>query len=58
MISSMAEECADPAIKVPRAISLCVPVGGIAGFFFIIPICVTMPPLADVIGAPGGQALP
>ncbi|EMC98793.1 hypothetical protein BAUCODRAFT_380472 [Baudoinia panamericana UAMH 10762] len=58
MISSMAEECADPAIKVPNAISLCVPVGGIAGFFFIIPICATLPPLADVIGAPAGQALP
>jgi len=58
MISSMAEECADPAIKVPKAISLCVPVGGIAGLFFIIPICVTMPPLEDVILAPGAQALP
>ena len=31
MISSMAEECPDPAVKVPRAISLCVPVGGFAG---------------------------
>lgn len=58
MISSMAEECADPAIKVPRAISLCVPVGGIAGFFFILPICATLPPLADILEAPGGQALP
>lgn len=54
----MAEECADPAIKVPNAISLCVPVGGFAGFFFIIPVCATLPPLADVVGAPGGQALP
>lgn len=59
MISSMAEECADPAVKVPRAISLCVPVGGIAGFFFIIPICATLPALADIIAnAPSGQALP
>lgn len=58
MISSMAEECSDPAIKVPRAISLCIPVGGIAGFFFIIPLCATMPPLADVIQAPAAQALP
>lgn len=58
MISSMAEECADPATKVPNAISLCVPVGGIAGLFFVIPLCVTLPPLADVIGAPAGQALP
>lgn len=58
MISAMAEECDHPATKVPTAISLCVPVGGLAGFFFIIPICATLPPLADVAGAPGGQALP
>ena len=31
----MAEECGDPTIKLPRAISLCVPVGGIAGLFFV-----------------------
>jgi amino acid transporter len=58
MISSMAEEVADPAIKVPRAMSLCVPVGGIAGLFFIIPICATMPPLEDIILAPSAQAIP
>jgi len=58
MISAMAEEVADPAIQVPRAISLCVPVGGFAGLFFILPICFTMPPLADVIDAPAAQALP
>ncbi|APA12576.1 hypothetical protein SS1G_03784 [Sclerotinia sclerotiorum 1980 UF-70] len=58
MISSMAEEVANPTIKVPKAIALCVPVGGTAGLFFIIPICVTMPPLAEVIGAPSAQALP
>lgn len=29
-----------------------------AGFFFIIPICATMPPLADILDAPAGQALP
>jgi amino acid transporter len=33
MISAMAEECSDPAVKVPKAISLCVPIGGIAGLF-------------------------
>lgn len=58
MIASMAEECKDPTIRVPRAISLCIPVGGIAGLFFIIPICVTLPDLADIIAAPAGQALP
>jgi amino acid transporter len=54
----MAEEVSDPAVKVPKAMSLCVPVGGFAGLFFIIPICVTMPPLADVADAPVFQALP
>lgn len=58
MISSMAEECSHPAVKVPRAIALAIPVGGTAGLFFIIPLCVTMPPLQDVINSPGGQALP
>ena len=58
MISSMAEECADPTTKVPWAISLCVPVGGFAGFFFILPICFTLPPLEDIVLAPYGQALP
>ncbi|QIW96686.1 hypothetical protein AMS68_002204 [Peltaster fructicola] len=59
MISSMAEECADPVLKVPRAISLCVPVGGLAGFFFIVPICATLPPLLSIISnAPSSQALP
>jgi len=58
MISSMAEEVSDPAVKVPKAISLCVPVGGFFGIFFILPICFTLPPLADILGAPSGQALP
>lgn len=58
MISSMAEECADPAIKVPQAISLSVPVGGLAGLFFILPICFTLPPLEPILSAPAGQALP
>ncbi|KAL7624156.1 hypothetical protein AAE478_005713 [Parahypoxylon ruwenzoriense] len=58
MISSMAEECGDPTIKLPNAISLCVPVGGIAGLFFIIPLCATLPDLAEILGAPVGQALP
>lgn len=58
MISSMAEEVSDPAIKVPRAMCLCVPVGGIAGLFFIIPICATLPALQDILTAPSAQALP
>ncbi|KAI0384834.1 amino acid transporter [Hypomontagnella monticulosa] len=59
MISSMAEECGDPTIKLPNAISLCIPVGGIAGLFFIIPLCATLPALSDIISeAPVAQALP
>ncbi|KAI1780870.1 amino acid transporter [Hypoxylon cercidicola] len=58
MISSMAEECGDPTVKLPNAISLCVPVGGIAGLFFIIPLCATLPDLSEILGAPVGQALP
>lgn len=58
MISAMAEECDNPTTKLPKAIALCVPVGGIAGLFFIIPICATMPALTDILGAPVGQALP
>jgi amino acid transporter len=58
MITSMAEECKDAAVKLPRAIALAVPTGGIAGLFFIIPICATLPPLQDIIDNAGGQALP
>lgn len=58
MISAMAEEVPKPAVKVPRAISLAIPVGGIAGLFFILPICFTLPPLEEIVNAPGGQALP
>lgn len=58
MISAMAEEVADPTLQVPKAMSLCVPVGGLAGLFFILPICFTLPPLADIIDAPAAQALP
>lgn len=36
MITSMAEEVDNPTVKLPNAIALCVPVGGIAGLFFIM----------------------
>lgn len=58
MISSMSEEVHEPAIKVPQAMSLCVPVGGFFGLFFVLPICFTLPPLADILDAPNAQALP
>lgn len=58
MITSMAEECHEPEIEVPRAISLSVPVGGVAALFFVLPLCFTLPPLEDILSAPYGQALP
>ncbi|KAF4960898.1 hypothetical protein FSARC_10329 [Fusarium sarcochroum] len=58
MIAAMAEECAEPAVKVPKAIALNIPVQAVAGFFFILPICFTIGPLEDLIAAPYGQALP
>ncbi|KAI0402335.1 amino acid/polyamine transporter I [Xylaria palmicola] len=58
MITSMAEECDNPAVKLPNALALSIPIAGIAGLFFIIPICATLPDLMDVLQAPVGQALP
>ncbi|CAG9950587.1 unnamed protein product [Clonostachys rosea f. rosea IK726] len=58
MISAMAEECADPAVKVPKAMTLAVPIQGIAGLVFILPILFTLAPLEDILAAPYGQALP
>lgn len=58
MATSMAEEVRSPAIKVPRAMALCIPVGCIAGLFFVVPICATLPILSDIVNAPGGQAIP
>lgn len=42
MITSMAEEVADPARDVPKALSLVVPISAVAGLFFILPICFTV----------------
>jgi amino acid transporter len=42
MITSMAEEVADPSKDVPNALSLVVPISGVAGLFFILPICFTV----------------
>jgi len=58
LITSMAEECHEPAVLVPKALSLAIPVGGVAGLMFILPICFTLPPLEGIIAAPAGQALP
>ncbi|KAF5021259.1 hypothetical protein F66182_6657 [Fusarium sp. NRRL 66182] len=49
MITSMAEECGDATVKLPRALALCVP---------IIPLCATLPPLTDLLEAPLAQVLP
>ncbi|GMG08878.1 unnamed protein product [Aspergillus oryzae] len=58
MVSSMAEEVHAPAIKVPKAMALCIPVGGTAGLFFVIPLCVTLPGPVDITNAPSGQPIP
>ncbi|KAL4910838.1 hypothetical protein BDW74DRAFT_164607 [Aspergillus multicolor] len=58
MLSSMAEETTEPAIAVPRAISLAVPTLGLSGLLFIIPLCFTLPPLQILIASPYGQPLP
>lgn len=42
MVTSMAEEVANPSRDVPNALSLVVPISGIAGLFFILPICFTV----------------
>jgi amino acid transporter len=58
MITSLTEECAEPEVEVSRALAWVVPIGGIACVFFILPLCFTMPPLDEILGAPYGQALP
>lgn len=55
----MSEEVHNPVIQMPRALALSVPIAGVAGLFFVIPICVILPSLSDIItNAPLGQALP
>ena len=58
MVTSMAEECTDPEIQIPQAMSLVPVVVGLAALVFVVPICFTLPPLEDIINAPYGQALP
>ncbi|KAL2837632.1 amino acid/polyamine transporter I [Aspergillus pseudoustus] len=58
MVTSMAEEVHSPEIKVPQAMALSIPVGGISGVVFIIPICATLPDLLEITTAPTGQAMP
>ncbi|VUC26650.1 unnamed protein product [Clonostachys rosea] len=59
MITSMAEECGDARVKLPRALALCIPVGGVAGLFFVIPLCATLPDLNEIIeNSAAAQSLP
>jgi amino acid transporter len=58
MVTSMAEECAQPEVEVSRALVLCIPFGGLASLLFVLPLCFTLPPLEDILNAPYGQALP
>lgn len=54
----MAEEVREPDYMLPKAMCLSVPLSAVMGLFFIIPICVTLPPLEDVLNAPAAQGLP
>jgi amino acid transporter len=58
MVTSMAEECAQPEVEVSRALVFCIPFGGLASLLFVLPLCFTLPPLEDILNAPYGQALP
>lgn len=58
LITSMAEEVARPTVDVSRAMTWCLPISFVAGLFFILPICFTLPPLEDVLAAPLAQAVP
>ncbi|KAF3000916.1 hypothetical protein E8E13_008450 [Curvularia kusanoi] len=58
MITSMAEECHVPEIELPRALSLTIPIGGLAALAFVLPVIFTLPPLEQILTAPYGQALP
>ncbi len=40
LISSMAEECRDPAVDLPKALSFCIPISFVAGLFFV---CIRSP---------------
>jgi amino acid transporter len=58
MISVMAEQVDNPQVKVPKAISLAIPIEALSGLLFVLPICFTLPPLEDIASAPYAQALP
>jgi amino acid transporter len=58
MVTSMAEERAEPEVEVSWSLVLCILVGGLASLLFILPICVTLPPIDDILKSPYGQALP
>jgi len=58
MVTSMTEECQEPEVEVSRSLVLCIPIGGLASLFFVLPLCFTLPPLEDILEAPYGQALP
>jgi len=54
----MAEECAQPEVRVSRSLVLCISLGGRASLFFVFPLCFIIPLIEDIIATPYGQALP
>ena len=54
----MAEEVRSPDYQLPIAMAAAIPIAFVAGLFFIIPLCATLPPLTDILNAPDAQSLP
>jgi amino acid transporter len=45
----MAEEVRNPIVQVPRAMVLSVPIGGLCGLMFLLPIVFTLPDVGTLL---------
>ncbi|KAH6879363.1 amino acid transporter [Coprinopsis sp. MPI-PUGE-AT-0042] len=57
MIASMAEEVHNPTVQVPKAIVWSVPIGGVCGLVFLLPIVFTLPDISTLLSVATGQPL-
>ncbi|KAF8230415.1 hypothetical protein L208DRAFT_1282163 [Tricholoma matsutake] len=57
MIASMAEEVHNPSYQLPRALAWSPLVGSIFGMMFLLPLLFTLPDVATLLAAPGGQPI-
>jgi amino acid transporter len=48
-VASMSEEVRNPAIQVPKAMLWSVPIGGLWGLIFLLPIVFTLPDIATLL---------